>query len=185
GVADRNVKGATAVAVPGVVAGMGIAHAQYGRLAWRDLVAPAVALAKEGLLVDWFSALLTTSTARSLAADPDAAALFLDDGTWPICGAWTTVTERHLDQRAMAATLEQIARNGPRELYEGEVARALIRDLRAKGSAMSEADLASYQARIVDAQAVPYRSGRIFVAPGLTGGPTLAQALGILESALT
>ena len=61
---DRNVEGATAVAVPGVVSGMGLAHAEYGRMPWRDLVAPAVALAQEGLLVDWFSTLLTTSVAR-------------------------------------------------------------------------------------------------------------------------
>ena len=169
---DRNMQGATAVAVPGVVSGMGLAHAEYGRLPWRDLLAPAVGLAKEGLLVDWFSALLTASAARSLAADPDAAAMFLDDGTWPICGAWTAACDRHLDQRAMAATLEQLARHGPREFYEGEVARALVRDLRAKGSRMAEADLAGYQARIVDSQPVPYRNGRIHVAPGLTGGPT-------------
>src|SRR5262245_30630063 len=63
---DRNVQGSTAVAVPRVVSGMALAHAEYGRMPWRDLVAPAVALAKEGLLVDWFSALLTASTARSL-----------------------------------------------------------------------------------------------------------------------
>ena len=181
---DRNVQGATAVAVPGVVSGMGLAHAEYGRLPWRDLLAPAVDLANEGLLTDWVSALLTTSVAPALAADPDAARMFLDDGRWPICGAWTTLTDRHLDQRAMAATLDQIARNGPRELYEGEVARALVRDLRAKGSRMSEADLAGYAASIVDAQTVPYRDGRIYVAPGLTGGPTLAQALRILEAEL-
>ena len=169
---DRNIEGATAVAVPGVVSGMGLAHAEYGRLPWQDLLAPAVKLAKQGLLVDWFSALLTTSVARSLAADPDAARMFLDDGTWPISGGWTSTTDRHLDQKAMAATLEQIARNGPREFYEGDVARAFVRDLRAKGSRMSEADLAGYQARIVDAQTVAYRNGRIHVAPGLTGGPT-------------
>src|SRR5262249_58549884 len=139
-----------AVAVRAVVAGMGPAHAESGRLPWNDLLAPAVALTTEGLLVDWISALLTASVARSLAADPDAAKMFLDDGTWPICGAWTTLTDRHLDQHAMARTLEQIARNGPREFYEGEVARALVSDLRAKGSRMSEADLAGYAARIVD-----------------------------------
>jgi gamma-glutamyltranspeptidase/glutathione hydrolase len=181
---DRNVQGATAVAVPGVVSGMGLAHAEYGRLPWRDLLAPAVDFAKQGLLTDWVSALLTTSVAKSLAADPDAAKMFLDEGKWPICGAWTSAVDRHLDQRAMAATLDQIARNGPREFYEGDVARALVRDLRVKGSRMSEADLAGYQARIVDAQTVPYRGGRIYVAPGLTGGPTLAQALRILEAAL-
>jgi len=181
---DRNVRGATAVAVPGVVAGMGLAHAEYGRLPWRDLLAPAVELAKEGLLVDWFSALLTTSEVRSLAADPDTARMFLDDGKWPISGGWTVPCERHLDQSAMAATLDQLARHGPRAFYEGEVARAFIRDLRAKGSCMTEADLAGYEAHIVDARAVPYRDARISIAPGLTGGPTLAQALGILETEL-
>ncbi len=181
---DRNVEGATAVAVPGVVSGMGLAHAEYGRMPWRDLVAPAVQLAKEGLLVDWFSTLLTTSVARSLAADPDAARMFLDDGTWPISGGWSAVCDRHLDQSAMAVTLERLAQNGPREFYEGEVARALVRDLQAKGSRMAEADLAGYQARIVDAQTVPYRDGRIYVAPGLTGGPTLAHALAILAKEL-
>jgi gamma-glutamyltranspeptidase/glutathione hydrolase len=183
-VEDRNVRGATAVAVPGVISGMGLAHAEYGRMPWRDLVAPAAALAKEGLLVDWFSTLLWTSVARELAADPDAARMFLDDGIWPISGGWTSVVERHIDQRAMAVTLERIAQKGPREFYEGEVARALVRDLQAKGSRMAEADLATYHARIVDAQTVPYRDGRVYVAPGLTGGPTLAQALGILASEL-
>ena len=182
---NRNVEGATAVAVPGVVSGMGLAHAQYGRLPWRDLLAPAVSLAKEGLLVDWFSTLLTTSVARSLAADPDAARMFLDDGIWPISGGWTAVCDRHLDQSAMAVTLDQLARHGPREFYEGDVARALVRDLRAKGSSMADADLAGYQARIVDAQTVRYRDAFIHVAPGLTGGPTLVQALSILETELT
>jgi gamma-glutamyltranspeptidase / glutathione hydrolase len=181
---NRNVEGGSAVAVPGVVSGMGLAHAQYGRLPWRDLLAPAVRLAQDGLLVDWVSALLTTSVARSLAADPDAARMFLDDGTWPISDAWTASAGRHLDQRAMAVTLDRLARHGPRELYEGEVAHALVRDLRAKGSAMTEADLAGYQARIVAPQPVPYRTGRIYVAPDLTGGPTLAQALRLLETEL-
>jgi gamma-glutamyltranspeptidase / glutathione hydrolase len=183
-VGDRNIQGASAVAVPGVVAGMGLAHAEYGRVPWRDLLAPAVRFAQEGLLTDWFSALLTTAAARQLAADPDAARMFLDDGTWPIIGFWTAASERHLDQRAMAATLDAIARNGAREFYAGDVARALVADLRRKGSAMSEADLAAYQARIIDAQTVPYRRGRIHVAPGLTGGPTFAHALGFLTADL-
>ena len=63
-------------------------------------------------------------------------------------------------------TVDSVAR---REFYEGDVARALVRDLQAKGSRMAAADLAGYRARIVDAQAVPYRDGRIYVAPGLTG----------------
>ncbi len=52
---DRNVQGATAIAVPGVVAGMGLAHERFGRMPWRELVEPSAALADEGLLVDWYS----------------------------------------------------------------------------------------------------------------------------------
>jgi gamma-glutamyltranspeptidase / glutathione hydrolase len=178
---DRNVQGATAVAVPGVVAGMGLAHGRYGRKAWRELLAPAVQLAHEGLLVDWYSGLLTASTAKQLSLDPDAAAMFLDEGRWPIVGGWLATTERHLDQQALAASLRQIGEEGPRALYEGALAQALVRDVRAKGGCLSEADLAGYHAEWVEPLAIPYRGGHFYAAPGLTGGPTLAQALRLLQ----
>jgi gamma-glutamyltranspeptidase/glutathione hydrolase len=182
---DRNVQGATAVAVPGVVSGMGLAHQRYGRKAWRDLVMPAVQLAEQGLLVDWYSGLITASVAKPLSLDPDAAAMFLDEGTWPILGSWTGGTERHLDQRALAGTLRQIAEGGPRAFYEGPVAQALVRDVRAKGGSLSEADLAAYQAEWVEPLTIAYRGGAVHAAPGLTGGPTFAQALQALEKGFT
>jgi gamma-glutamyltranspeptidase/glutathione hydrolase len=178
---DRNVRGATAVAVPGVVAGMGLAHGRYGRKSWHELVSPAVQLARDGLLADWYSGLLTASSAKVLSQDPDAAAMFLDEGKWPIMGSWTATTDRRLDQRALAATLQQIADEGPRALYEGALARALVADVRAKGGCLAEADLSGYQAQWAEALAVPYRGGHMYAAPGLTGGPTFAQALQLLE----
>ncbi|HMA10017.1 MAG TPA: gamma-glutamyltransferase, partial [Ramlibacter sp.] len=178
---DRNVQGATAVAVPGVVSGMGLAHASYGRKPWRELVAPAVQMAQEGLLADWYSGLITASTAKALSLDPDAAAMFLDEGRWPIVGSWTAGTQRRLNQQALAASLRQIAEEGPRALYEGALAAALVRDVRAKGGSLSEADLAGYQAEWAEPLAIPYRGGHVYAAPGLTGGPTLAQALRLLE----
>jgi gamma-glutamyltranspeptidase / glutathione hydrolase len=184
-VGDRNVQGATAVAVPGVVAGMGLAHERYGRRPWRDVVAPAAALAQKGLLTDWYSGLITASNAKALSADPDAAAMFLDEGQWPIVGAWASTIERRLDQRALARTLQRIADEGPRAFYEGDVARALVRDVRAKGGCLSEADLAAYQARWAEPLAIPYRGGQVYAAPGLTGGPTLAQAMGQLREQFT
>ena len=181
---DRNVQGATAVAIPGVVAGMGLAHERFGRLPWRDLLAPAIELAQQGLLVDWYSALATTSVARALSLDPDAAAMFLDEGRWPKVGAWTAVNENRLDQKTLALTLRQIAEAGPREFYTGDIGRALVRDIRAKGGCLSEEDLASYRAEIVDPLVIPYRGGRMFAAPGLTGGPTFARALETLSAML-
>jgi gamma-glutamyltranspeptidase/glutathione hydrolase len=176
-VGERNVRGAAAVAVPGVVAGMSLARDRFGRLPWRDLLQPAIALADEGLLVDWYSGLLMASTARELAQDRDAAAMFLEDGQWPILGQWTALTERHLDQRAHARTLRALAEDGANAFYSGDVARALVKDIRDKGGCLSERDLADYRARIVDALDVSYRGGHVHVAPGLTGGPTLAQCL--------
>jgi len=181
---DRNVQGATAVAVPGVVSGMGLAHARYGRKPWRELVAPAVRLAEEGLLADWYSGLVIASSAKPLSQDADAAAMFLDEGRWPIVGSWNGSAERHLDQRALARSLRQIADAGPRAFYEGSLAQALVRDVRAKGGCLGEDDLAGYQAEWVEPLGVPYRGGAVYAAPGLTGGPTFAQALQLLEGEL-
>ncbi len=183
-VGDRNVQGATAVAVPGVVSGMGLAHERFGTKAWRELVMPAAQLAREGLLVDWYFSLLSSSVSRQLAKDPDAAAMFLDDGQWPIVGTWTGGADRRLDQRALSATLQQVAEGGPRAFYEGPVAQALVKDIRAKGGCMAEEDLAAYAAHWADPLEVPYRGHTVYAAPGLTGGPTYAQALQALEQQL-
>jgi gamma-glutamyltranspeptidase/glutathione hydrolase len=180
---DRNVQGASAVAVPGVVAGMALAHQTWGKMPWRDLVTPAADLAQEGLIVDWYSALLTASTARALSRDPDAAAMFLDDGCWPPMSGWTTTQQRHLDQKAFARTLRQIAEEGPDAFYRGDIAQALVRDVQAKGGCLGLDDLAHYRAERVDPLVLDYRGGRIYAAPGLTGGPTLAAALAQLSGA--
>jgi len=173
---DRNVQGATAVAVPGVVAGMELAHERFGRKPWRELVAPAVALACEGLLVDWYAGLMIASNSRALAQDPDAAALFLEDGRWPPQLNWTSANEKHLNQSVLSSSLDTVSREGAKALYGGDVGRALVKDVRAKGGSLSIADLEAYRPHIVDALEVPYRGGRVFAAPGMTGGPTLALA---------
>jgi gamma-glutamyltranspeptidase/glutathione hydrolase len=178
---DRNVHGATAVAVPGVVSGMALAHRRFGRIPWLELLAPAVGLAREGMRLDWYTSLMIASNARLLARDRDAAAMFLEDGQWPPAVSWTGITERHFDQRALSRTLETIAAEGPAALYGGELGRALVKDVREKGGSLSIEDLASYRAHMVEALAVPYHGGRVFAAPGMTGGPTLARAFQLLS----
>jgi gamma-glutamyltranspeptidase/glutathione hydrolase len=146
---------------------------------------PAARLADEGLRIDWYSGLLTASTAKQLSLDPDAAALFLDEGRWPKVGAWTSTTERRLDQKQFARSLEQIADKGADAFYRGEVGRSLVRDVREKGGCLGEDDLASYRAEWVEPLALAYRGGHVYAAPGLTGGPTFAQALRALQESFT
>jgi len=181
---DRNVRGPHAIAVPGTVAGMGLAHARYGRLPWRDVLTPAVGMAKQGLLVDWYAGLLIASCTRELAMDPDAAALFLDDGKWPIVGGWTALAERRLNQGKLAQTLTRLADKGATEFYTGDIAQALARDIQDKGGYLSAQDLHNYNARFEDPLTIPYRGARIHAPPGYTAGPSLKVALDDLQAAL-
>ncbi|WP_138470702.1 gamma-glutamyltransferase [Poseidonocella sp. HB161398] len=177
-VEDRNIIGGSSVAVPGTVAGLEAAHGRFGRMPWAELLAPAIAHAKKGMEVDWYAALVIASSARDLAKDPDAAALFLEDGQWPKAFGWTALSDVRLDQSGMAATLERLAEAGPRDFYEGEIAAALVKDVTAKGGFLTAADLAGYAPDWADPLEIPYRKGRILAVPGLTAGPTLADAAG-------
>lgn len=182
---DRNVQGAAAIAVPGVVAGMELAHQRYGTLGWRELLMPAVDLAREGLLVDWYASLLIASTARELSKDPEAAAMFLEEGQWPIISRWTTLTFKRLDQKRLAETMLRLAEAGPRDFYEGDIAASLVADVERKGGCLSREDLAAYRARLTPTLDVRYRGGIVHAAEGLTAGANLAQCLAMMEDAFT
>src|SRR5579864_2963382 len=71
---DRNLHGPGSIAVPGVVAGMEEAHGRYAKLPWQELVAPAVTLAGEGLLVDWWTTMAIASAAADLRRYPASGA---------------------------------------------------------------------------------------------------------------
>jgi gamma-glutamyltranspeptidase/glutathione hydrolase len=180
-VGDVNVQGPKAVAVPGVVDGLGQVHDRFGTMPWADLLAPAIEHARNGMLVDWYAALIIASSTRALAKDPDAAALFLEDGHWPTVSGWTALAEKRLDQTRMADSLEEIARGGARALYDGDLGVALARDVQDKGGYLSHDDLRAYRARIEAPHSFSYRDARFHVVGGLTAGPTIAHALAEME----
>jgi gamma-glutamyltranspeptidase/glutathione hydrolase len=178
---DVNVQGAKAIAVPGVVDGLGQVHERFGRMPWQDLLAPAIAHASQGMLVDWYAALVIASSTRALAEDADAAALFLEDGQWPTISGWTALAEKRLDQGRMADSLDIIARDGARALYDGDLGAAMARDVRDKGGYLSHDDLRAYRAEMQAPLSVAYRDAKFHVLDGLTAGPTFAHAMAELE----
>lgn len=182
-VGDRNVTGASAIAVPGMVAGTAEAHHRFGRLAWARLLQPAVDLASEGLRVDWYASLMISSSARDLAADKDAAELFLDDGKWPKIAGWTALSNIRLNQRQMAATLAHLRDHGGAAFYAGELAQRLVADIQAKGGCLSLDDLKNYRAQWQEPLAIDYRGRKVYAMPGLTAGPSLQVALSEMEHA--
>ncbi len=181
---DRNVHGPLAVAVPGVVDGMRVAHERYANLPWEALIEPAVHFAEEGLLIDWFAVECIASAAADLSRYAASREAFLVDGRPPV-PPWSARTEMRLPQQRLARTLRRLADAGPRDFYEGHLAQTLAREIQAAGGALSRRDLAGYAARVIAPLSITYRGARIAATPELTAGPTLAFTLHNLTQRLS
>ncbi len=181
-VEDRNVKGYESIAVPGSVDGLGLAHERFGKLAWPDILAPAIALAEAGHRVDWWSTLNVSAEAHDLRDDKNAAHVYLPNGLPPI--TLDAAKPKRLSMGALAVTLKRLAAAGRRDFYEGEIAKKLVADLARGGSKIELADLAAYRAQIHDAVQIPYGKATLNVPPGLNAAPTLAHALKELPQGL-
>jgi gamma-glutamyltranspeptidase/glutathione hydrolase len=180
---DRNLAGPGSIAVPGVVAGMELAHRRHAKMPWQELLAPSVDLAGQGLLVDWWTTLMIASSAADLRRYPASAATYLHDGL-PPNAQWGIRSSVRLPQGKLKAMLTQLAARGPRDFYEGDLAHSIAADIQAGGGALSVDDLASFRAFVREPLAIPYRGGKVFATPELTCGPTLAHALRLLQENL-
>ena len=170
---DRNLLGYESIAVPGAVDGFALARERFGSLAWAELIAPAIELAERGMLIDWAASLSISVAARELQRFPASAAIYLADGLPPVPAQWDAPKPLRLG--ALADTLKRLAKAGPRDFYEGEIARRLVGDLQAGGSRIAADDLSSYRAESLPPLTTRYRGVELALAPGLTGGPTAAR----------
>ncbi len=176
--ADRNVHGPYSVAIPGQVAGMALAHRRFGSVPWKELLQPAISLAREGVEADWIATVRIAAAAPVLSLFAPSATWFLPGGFVP-AGQWGGPPPR-LVNSTLADTLECLAHAGADDFYRGDIAARLVADARDLGIALDADDLADYAALERDALAIDYRDARVHADPGLTGGPSLAGVLGEL-----
>jgi gamma-glutamyltranspeptidase/glutathione hydrolase len=172
---DRNIMGPYAIAVPGLLAGLGLAHRTYGRLPWADLAQPAIALADRGVALDWYGVLSIAKDSRLLAKFDETRRTYLDEGRVPQPRDDTAMAFLKLGR--LSETLRRLAVEGPDAFYAGAIGRALVQDLGGLGGRLSQRDLTGYAARFIDPVEIAYRDARIFAPSGLTAGPTLARVL--------
>jgi gamma-glutamyltranspeptidase/glutathione hydrolase len=180
---DRNLQGPGSIAVPGVVAGMDEAHRRYAKVPWKDLLAPSIKLATEGLLVDWFTTVMISSATADLRKYPASAETYLVDGL-PPNAQWGVRSTVRLPQDRLKAALAQLAARGARDFYHGDLAQTIAADVREAGGALRTSDLASFRASVREPLKIPYRGGTVYATPELTAGPTLAHALSLLRTDL-
>jgi gamma-glutamyltranspeptidase/glutathione hydrolase len=172
---DRNIMGPYSIAIPGLLAGLGLAHKSFGRLPWAELAQPAIALADRGLTLDWYGVLSIAKESKLLAKFGETRKTYLPEGRVP--PPTDDGPAAFLKLGRLRETLRQLAADGPDAFYAGEIGRALIKDLAAIGCRLSQDDLTRYQARFIDPIEITYRDARIFAPSGLTAGPTLARVL--------
>ena len=179
---DINIHGPLAVAVPAAVAGCEALHRLWGRMPLADVMAPAVELARRGVLLDWFTTLKIAGCAADLRRYAESARIYLRDGLPPVPVGQGN--PGYLPLGNLAGTMEQLARAGLRDFYEGEVAAAFVRDQARVGGVIDAEDLRACTARIVPALQVPWRNGRTLqLAGGMTAAPTLRSILDVMRDA--
>ena len=177
-VEDRNVKGYHSIAVPGQVDGMATALQRFGTRSWRQVMEPAIEIAERGLLCDWYATLMITTGAAYLSEFETSRATYLPNGFPPVVG-WDGAPPR-VKLGRLAETLKRLRDAGPRDYYEGEIARKLVADLNQGGSPISLDDLANYHARVVDPVTFERNGATIHTVPYLTAGPTMKRTFELI-----
>ncbi len=166
------------IGVPGTVAGLALAHRKYGseKFTLAELIAPAIELARNGVdIVDDIADSLPGAQAR-LARWPSSAPIFLNsDGTVLAPG-------QTLVQADLAATLNTVARDGPRAFYDGPIAARIADAVQNAGGIMTKDDLKNYSAIERAVVRGSYRGYDIVsMSPPSSGGVHLIEMLNILE----
>src|SRR6185312_8637223 len=163
------------VGVPGTVMGFATALKAYGTMSLKQVIAPAIKLAREGYVLEQGDVDSLDSSSEDFARHANVAAIFLNHGK-PFA-----VGER-LVQKDLAHTLELIANGGTRAFYEGPIARAVVKASDANGGILSLRDFADYTVQWEPPITCEYRGYTVVSAPPpSSGGTTLCEILQIIK----
>jgi len=139
-----------------------------------SLLEPAILYAERGFPVTASQLFWTSFREKELAGWPGFSELFLPGGKAPKPGDLFV-------QKNLARSLKQIARNGAREFYEGELAARIGKGLQGVGSPLTAADLAKTFSRQEQAVSLDYRDVTLLAPPPPTQGITTLEIMGILN----
>jgi len=166
--------GGLAVQGPGLVAGWQTLHERWATKPLAELLAPAIALARDGFPAGWRVAAAAQHRARDYADLPGFSSVFAPGGVPLEEGA-------RFVQPGLARTLTTIAEKGPRAFYEGPIARDIARAVQQAGGFLAEDDLSGIKAEVLPALTARYRGLEVATQPPVTQGLILLRALRLLE----
>jgi gamma-glutamyltranspeptidase/glutathione hydrolase len=186
-VTNESRYGPRAAGIPGVVAGLWLAHAKYGSLPWKDLVMPSVVLARDGWALDSFHAddlswvVPNITEYRDSTSEKQKAlreALDATLATFRKADATPYKTGDTWKQPELANTLEAIANGGQDAFYKGKLAKVMAESVTEMGGLWTTKDLAAYKPVIRTPIEFEYRGHTIVtMPPPSAGGVVLRQVL--------
>lgn len=160
--------------VPGTVDGMVNIHSKYGVLSFRDVIQPAIDLARKGFPVTDGQASDFNANRQNFISRNITLPAFVRDIPW--------MAGDTLRQERLALTLERIRDRGRDGFYSGITARLIVKEMQRGNGIISGLDLSEYRASFRDPVADEYRGYRIISAPPPSGGGiVLLQILGMIE----
>ncbi|MBL4892376.1 MAG: gamma-glutamyltransferase [Rhizobiaceae bacterium] len=173
------VIGGRSVGVPGTVRLLYEVHKTHGKLAWKDVFAPAIKLANDGFEVSERLNALVTRAAESLYRFETTRNYFLSEEGVPLFPGTVIVN------KAYAQTLGAIAQGGADVFYSGAIARDIVDTVQgADGNpgVLSMEDMANYQIKEREAICANYRGNDICgMGPPSSGALTIGQILKLIE----
>ncbi|MBU6519090.1 gamma-glutamyltransferase [Pantoea sp. B270] len=163
---------------PGTVAGFALAAQKYGTLPLSTLLAPAIKLARDGIIVnDALADDLATYGKENLINHDNSRAIF-----YKVDGQPYQKGDR-LVQKNLAHSLQLIAQQGPDAFYKGKIADEIAAEMAQHGGLIGKADLAAYRAVERKPVSGSYRGYEVFsMPPPSSGGIHIVQILNILEN---
>ena len=178
GVADPELSrtGALAVGVPGSVMALHTLQQEGGKLTFPEVILPAADLAEKGFSISPALAERIAATASNLEKFPASAAIFLDKNKQPL-PAFT-----QLQQKDLARTYRQLAKQGPDYFYRGEFAQKTARWMKQNRGLITAKDFADYQIKLREPVVSTFNGYTLYgFPPPSSGGLHVAQILNILE----
>jgi gamma-glutamyltranspeptidase/glutathione hydrolase len=165
------------VGVPGTVRGLELAHKRFGKLPWKQLLAPAIELAESGFTLDAGMAGSLNSVVAGSDRFPELRRVFGKRG-----GEESWRPGDRLAQPDLAKTLRAIAEQGSGAFYEGPIADLIAAEMKSGGGLITKADLAAYKAKERTPIHGTYRGYDVYAPPPpSSGGVCLVEMLNILE----
>ncbi len=168
----KSTLGATAVGVPGTIAGIFEVHDKFGSLPIAEIIEPVISLVENGVVVTEKQAKRLEHYREQIIEVTGDKTLFFN----------SCVQGDTLKYPALANTLRRISKNGRDEFYKGETAKILAAFIKKNGGYVTEEDLAKYEAKWRQPIIFKYKDLKIIsMSPPSSGGVTMNQIFKMIE----